>query len=33
MATIEHSFGLEPVATRDAVVNDLAPAVAAGGRH
>ena len=33
MATIERSFGLAPVATRDAVVNDLAPAVAAGGRH
>jgi phospholipase C len=33
MTTIEHSFGLAPVATRDAVVNDLGPAVAAGGRH
>lgn len=33
MTTIERSFGLAPVATRDAVVNDLAPAVAAGGRH
>ncbi len=33
MATIEHSFGLKPVATRDRVVNDLTPAVAAGGRH
>jgi acid phosphatase len=32
MATIERSFGLAPVADRDAVVNDLAPAVAAGGR-
>ena len=27
MATIERSFGLDPVATRDAVVNDLAHAV------
>jgi phospholipase C len=33
IATIERSFGLEPVATRDRVVNGLAPAVAAGGRH
>jgi acid phosphatase len=33
IATIERSFGLEPVATRDRVVNWLAPAVAAGGRH
>ena len=33
MATIEHSFGLEPVATRDAVVNDLGNAVAVGGPH
>ena len=34
MATIEHSFGLAPVATRDAVVNDLAPAVRLGDpRH
>ncbi|MFJ5901784.1 phospholipase C [Streptomyces sp. NPDC093064] len=32
LATIEHSYGLEPVATRDAAVNDLSPAVAAGGR-
>jgi phospholipase C len=32
MATIERSFGLEPVATRDAAVNDLTNAVAAGGR-
>jgi phospholipase C len=34
MATIEHSFGLAPVASRDAVVNDLAPAVRLGDpRH
>jgi acid phosphatase len=33
MATIEHSFRLKPVATRDAVVNDLGNAVAVGGRH
>ena len=33
MTTIERSFGLPPVATRDAVVNDLSNAVAAGGRH
>jgi phospholipase C len=33
MTTIEHSFGLAPVATRDAVVNDLANAVAVGGPH
>jgi phospholipase C len=33
MAPIERSFGLEPVATRDAVVNDLSTAVAAGGRR
>jgi phospholipase C len=33
MTTIEHSFGLRPVATRDAIVNDLSTAVAAGGRH
>ena len=32
MATIERSFGLEPVATRDALVNDLAHAVRMGGR-
>jgi acid phosphatase len=32
MATIERSFGLDPVSSRDAVVNDLANAVAAGGR-
>ena len=33
MATIERSFGLAPVATRDAVVNDLSNAVAAGPRR
>ncbi len=34
MATIEHSFGLAPVASRDAVVNDLAAAVRLGDpRH
>jgi phospholipase C len=34
MATIEHSFGLAPVAARDAVVNDLAAAVRLGDpRH
>jgi phospholipase C len=32
LATIEHSFGLAPLTTRDAAVNDLSPAVAAGGR-
>ncbi|MDR7360718.1 alkaline phosphatase family protein [Nocardioides marmoribigeumensis] len=32
LATIERSFGLEPLGTRDASVNDLAAAVAAGGR-
>jgi len=32
LATIERSFGLAPLSTRDAAVNDLAPAVAAGGR-
>ena len=32
MATIERSYGLDPVSTRDAAVNDLTPAVAAGGR-
>jgi phospholipase C len=32
LATIEHSFGLAPLSTRDAAVNDLSPAVAAGGR-
>ncbi len=30
MRTIEEQFGLAPVASRDAVVNDLGPAVAAG---
>ena len=34
MATIEHRFGLAPVASRDAVVNDLAAAVRLGDpRH
>ena len=34
MATIEHSFGLAPVASRDAVVNDLTAAVRLGDpRH
>jgi phospholipase C len=33
MATIERSFGLASVSTRDAVVNDLSNAVAVGGRH
>ena len=32
LATIERSFGLEPLGSRDAGVNDLTPAVAAGGR-
>ena len=32
LATIERSLGLAPLTTRDAAVNDLAPAVAAGGR-
>ena len=32
LATIERSFGLEPLSDRDAEVNDLAPAVAVGGR-
>jgi phospholipase C len=32
MATIEHSFGLKPVATRDAQVSDLGRAVALGRR-
>jgi phospholipase C len=32
LATIERSFGLAPLSSRDAGVNDLAPAVAAGGR-
>lgn len=33
LATIEHSFGLAPLSTRDARVHDLTPAVAAGRRH
>jgi acid phosphatase len=32
LATIEHSYGLEPLSSRDAGVNDLSNAVAAGGR-
>ena len=32
LATIERAFGLEPLSDRDATVNDLGPAVAAGGR-
>jgi phospholipase C len=32
LATIERSFGLEPLSSRDATVNDLTRAVAAGGR-
>ena len=32
MATIEHSLGLKPVATRDAQVSDLGRAVALGRR-
>jgi acid phosphatase len=32
LATIERSFGLDPLSSRDALVNDLANAVAAGGR-
>ena len=32
LATIERSLGLAPLTSRDAAVNDLAPAVAAGGR-
>jgi phospholipase C len=32
LATIERSLGLEPLSDRDATVNDLAPAVAVGGR-
>ena len=31
MASIEHRLGLRPVTTRDAHVNDLAPALARGG--
>ncbi|MBO0844175.1 MAG: acid phosphatase [Nocardioides sp.] len=32
LATIERSYGLAPLSSRDAVVNDLSHAVAAGGR-
>jgi acid phosphatase len=32
LATIEHSFGLMPLSSRDAAVNDLTNAVATGGR-
>ena len=32
LATIEHSYGLAPLSSRDAAVNDLSNAVAAGGR-
>jgi len=32
LATIERSYGLEPLSPRDASVHDLTPAVAAGGR-
>jgi acid phosphatase len=32
LATIERSFGLTPLSSRDAAVNDLATAVAVGGR-
>jgi len=32
LATIERSFGLEPLSTRDAAVNDLSNAVHVGGR-
>jgi len=32
LATIEHSFGLQPLSTRDAAVNDLSNAVRVGGR-
>jgi phospholipase C len=32
LATIEHSYGLAALSTRDATVNDLTNAVAAGGR-
>jgi phospholipase C len=32
LATIERSYGLDPLSTRDAGVNDLSHAVAAGGR-
>jgi phospholipase C len=33
LATIEHSFDLAPLSSRDASVNDLAQAVDLGGRH
>lgn len=32
LATIEHSFGLAPLSSRDATVNDLSPAVEIGDR-
>jgi phospholipase C len=33
LATIEHTYGLPPVATRDAEVSDLSHAVLVGGVH
>jgi phospholipase C len=33
LATIERSYGLAPLSSRDATVNDLSHAVARGGRH
>ncbi len=33
LATIERSFGLAPLSSRDRAVNDLSPAVARGGRR
>ena len=33
MATIEHRFGLPPVSTRDAAVNDLSSVFSARGPH
>jgi acid phosphatase len=33
LATIEHAFGLKPLSSRDAAVNDLRKAVAIGSRH
>jgi acid phosphatase len=33
LASIEHAFGLEPLSSRDASVNDLSNAVAIGSRH
>ena len=33
LATIERSFGLAPLSSRDRAVNDLAHAVAKGGRR